>query len=68
LMMVPESFTPSLASSLRLELRRTVIRGWSAALAYNVTEPEATVTLYHSVNNRIQFVILDITQVQLVAV
>ena len=63
-----ESFTPSLASSSRLELRRTVIRGWSAALAYNVTEPKATVTLYLSVDNRIQFVILDITQVHRVAV
>jgi len=50
-----------------LELRRTVIRGWSATLAYDVTEPEATVTLYLSVDNRIQFVILDITPVHRVA-
>ena len=63
-----ESFTPSLTSSSRLELRRTVIHGWSAALAYDVTEPEATVTLYLSVNNHIQFVILNITQVHWVAV
>jgi len=63
-----ESFTPSLTSSSRLELRRTVIRGWSAALVYDVTEPEATVTLYLSVNNCIQFVILDISQVHRVAV
>jgi len=63
-----ESITPSLASSLRLELHRTVIRGWSATLGYDVTEPEATVTLYISVDNRIQFVILDITQVHQVAV
>jgi len=62
-----ESFTPSLVSSSRLELHRTVICGWSAALTYDVTEPEATVTLYLSVNTRIQFVILDITQVHQVA-
>jgi len=49
-------------------LCRTVIRGWSASLAYDVTEPEATVTLYLSIDNRIQFVILDITQVHRVAV
>jgi len=66
--MLLDSFTPSLASSSRLELRRTVIRGWSAALAYDVTEPEAMVTLYLSIDNRIQFVILDITQVHRVAV
>ena len=59
---------PSLTSSSRLELRRTVIRGWSAALVYDVTEPEATVTLYLSVDNHIQFVILDVTQVHRVAV
>jgi len=59
---------PFLVSSSRLELRRMVIRGWSAVLAYDVTEPEATVTLYLSVDNRIQFVILDITQVHRVAV
>jgi len=63
-----ESLTPTLASSSRLELRRTVIRGWSATLAYNVTEPEAMVTLYFSVDKRIQFVILDISQVHRVAV
>ena len=63
-----DSFTPSLASSWRLELRCTVICGLSATLAYHVTEPEATVTLYLSVDNRIQFVILDITQVHRVAV
>jgi len=66
--MLLESFTPSLASSSRLELRRTVIRGWSATLAYDVTEPEATLTLYLSVDNHIQFVILDITEVHRVAV
>jgi len=67
-MMLLESFTPSLASSSRLELHRTVICGWIAALAYDVTEPEAMVTLYLSVDNRIQFVIPDITQVHRVAV
>jgi len=63
-----ESFAPSLASFSRLELHRMVIRDWSATLAYDVTEPEATVTLYLSVDNRIQFIILDITQVHRVAV
>jgi len=66
--MLLESFTPSLASSTRLELRFTDIPGWSAALAYDVTEPEATVTLYLSVDKRIQLVILNITQVHRVAV
>ena len=49
-----ESFTPSLVSSSRLELRRTVIRGWSATLVYDVTELKATVTQYLSVDKRIQ--------------
>ena len=66
--MLLQSFTPSLTSSSRLELRRLVILGWSAALAYDVTEPEATVTLYLYIDNRIQFIILDITQVHRVAV
>jgi len=66
--MLLESFTPSFASFSRLELRRMVICGWSATLAYDVTEPKATVTLNLSVDNRIQFVILDITQVHWVAV
>ena len=67
-MMLLESFMPSLTSSSRLELHCMVIRGWSAALAYDVTEPKATVTLYLSVDNRIQFVILDNTEVHRVAV
>jgi len=48
-----ESFAPSLASFSRLELHHMVIRDWSATLAYDVTEPEATVTLYLSVDNHI---------------
>jgi len=49
-----ESFTCSFVSSSRLELRCMVIRSWSATLAYDVTEPEAMVTLYLFIDNRIQ--------------
>jgi len=68
-MLLLESFAPSLTSSLGCELCHSVVRDGCAALAYNMTKTEATVTLYFSVDNSIEFVALDnVTQVHWVTV
>ena len=63
-----ECLTLSLTSSSRLELHHTIIRNRGAVLTYDVPEPKASVILYISVDNLIQFVLFDITQVHRIAV